>query len=87
MQAAEARDTFGTGAQHQVIGIAENDIGSGILDLIEIHRLDGADGADGHEGGRADRAARHGDFTKARAGVGLLQGELEILGAHLVFPK
>ncbi|MND81057.1 hypothetical protein D3C80_728430 [compost metagenome] len=87
VQATEARDAFSTGTQHQVIGIAEDDIGAGVLDLVEIHRLDRANGADRHEGGSTDRAARHGDFAKARAGVGLLQGELEILGAHLVFPK
>ncbi len=86
VQAAKARDALRRRAQHQMVGIAEDDVGAGLADLVEIHRLDRADGADRHEGRRADRAARHGDFAEARAGVGLLESELKVFG-HLSFRK
>ncbi|KSV69744.1 hypothetical protein N185_27280 [Sinorhizobium sp. GW3] len=72
MQTAEPRDAFGAWAQHQVVGIAENDVGAKILHLVEIHRLDRADGTDGHEGRCADRAARHGHFAATGLAVGLV---------------
>ena len=79
MQTAKAGDTLGAGPQHQVIGIAENDIRPQLAHLIEIHGLDGADSADRHEGGRADDAARHGDFAETRAAARGFQGEGEFV--------
>lgn len=57
VQPAKPGDPFGARAQHQVIGIAQNDIGAQIAHLVEIHRLDRADGTDRHEGRRTDRPA------------------------------
>ena len=79
MQTAQTSNAFRAGPQHQVIGIAENDIGAQLAHLIEIHGLDGADRADRHEGGRADDAARHGDFAEARAAARGFQGEGEFV--------
>ena len=58
VQAAEAGDALGAGAQHQVIGVGEDDVGAGRLHLVEVERLDGGGGADRHEGRRADEPVR-----------------------------
>ncbi|MNT89067.1 hypothetical protein D3C72_2297300 [compost metagenome] len=79
MQAAKPCHALRAGPQHQVIGIAENDIGAELAHLIEIHGLDGADSANRHEGGRADDAARHGNLAKACAATRGFQGEGEFL--------
>ena len=44
-------DAFGARPQHQVIGVAEHDIGAGIAHLAPMHALHGARCADRHEGG------------------------------------
>ena len=54
VQAAERRDPLGAGPQHQVIGVAEDDVGAERRAPGRGHRLDRAGGADRHEGGRAD---------------------------------
>ena len=65
MQATEFGDALGARPQHQVIDIAENDIGTQLAYLLRIHCLDGGGCADRHEGRRADLAARHDDATGA----------------------
>ena len=57
MQAAKPRDALRAWTQHQVIGIAEDDIGTGPLHVLGKNGLNGRRCADGHEGGGADRAA------------------------------
>ncbi len=87
MQAAKAGDALGRRAQHQVIGIAENDVGAGLAHLVEIHRLNSADSADRHEGLGVRISPRGIEIWPRRAlSIGFLQGELEGLG-HLVFPE
>jgi hypothetical protein len=66
VQSAEPRNTLGARTQHQMIGIAEDDVGAKIPHLIEIHGLDRANGSDRHEGRRADRSARRQDLAAAR---------------------
>ncbi len=51
MQAAEAGHPLGTGAQHQMVGVAQHDVGAELADLARIHRLHGGRGPHGHEGG------------------------------------
>ena len=69
VQAAEAGDALGAGAQHQVVGVGEDDVGAGGLHLVEVQRLDGGGGADRHEGGRADPAMRRHHLAAARRAV------------------
>ncbi len=57
MQAAKGRHFFSAGAQHQMIGVAENDVGSGFLHLIEVEAFDGAYGSHRHESRCANVAA------------------------------
>jgi hypothetical protein len=82
VQAAESRDALGARAQHEVIGVAQDDVGSERLDLIGIHRLDSGGGADRHEGGGADHAARHADLARPCRTVGPADREGELVGAH-----
>ncbi len=67
MQATEARDALGAGPQHQVIGIAKNDIRARGLHVFRVHGLHGGGRADGHEGRRADGAV--GGVQRAGAGL------------------
>ena len=69
VQATQCRDPLGAWAQHQVIGVAKQDVGARRRDAFGQHRLDGRGRAHGHEGGRADRAARRLDQPRARAPV------------------
>ena len=73
VQAAELRHLFGAGPQHQVIGIAEDDVGARALHLIEIEALDGADRADRHEGRRADGAMQRVHRAEPRGAIGGVQ--------------
>jgi hypothetical protein len=66
VQPAEPRDALGAGAEHQVVGVAEDHVGPAGADVLRLHRLDGGGGADRHERRRADLAAAHAD----RAGAG-----------------
>ena len=77
MQAAERRDALGAGPQHQMIGVAEHDIGAGRAHVVVVHALDRRLRADRHEGWRAHRAVRRRDFAGARGAVGGDQAEGE----------
>ncbi len=80
VQAAEAGDAFRAGAQHQVIGVGEHDVGAGRLHLVEVQRLDGGGGADRHERRRADDPVRRRHRAAARGTV--LRQELEPKPRH-----
>lgn len=56
MQPAQLFDQSLAGAQGQMIGVGENDLGTRGLHLVRGHRLDGTVGADRHEGRRLDGA-------------------------------
>ena len=77
VQAAEPRDPLGAGAEHEVIGVAEDDVGAGRAHVGRLHRLHRRRGADRHEGRRADLAAPHRDRAGAGAAVRGGDGEGE----------
>lgn len=56
VQTAELGDQGRARTQHQVEGVAEDDLGAQPLEFLRGHRLDRAIGADGHEGGCLDAA-------------------------------
>ncbi len=60
LQAAQRCDPLGAGPQHQMIGVAEHDIGAGIAHLAPMQALHCAGGADRHEGRRAGLITEHG---------------------------
>ena len=77
MQPAERGDAFGAGAEHQVIGIGEQDIGAGRAHVVVVHALDRRLRADRHESRRAHRPVRGRNFAGARGAVGRGQAEGE----------
>jgi hypothetical protein len=58
-----------------MIGIAENDVGTCVLHLIEIEGLDRAGGPDRHEGGGADIAMPGVDQARPGSAIGRQQRE------------
>ncbi len=78
LQAAKRRDALGARPQHQVIGVAEHDVGAGIAHLAPVHALHGAGCADRHEGRCAHHAVRRGQAAGAGRAVGRQQ--LEMVG-------
>jgi hypothetical protein len=82
MQPAKPGHPFGTRPEHQVIGVAQDDIGAQVTDLIHVHCLDCPAGSDRHEGRSPDRTARHRDFATPRLAVGGEKLELESVSGH-----
>ena len=80
VQAAQAVNALGRGAQHQVIGVAQDDAGAGGLDLIDGESLDRGGGADRHEGGGLDFAPRQ--THHAAPGLALSGLHLKLKSAH-----
>jgi len=77
MQPAQTVDPFGSGAQHQMIGIAQQDIRTGRGDAFGHHRLDRGGSAHRHEGRRANIAPRGRDDTGTRRTIAGLKIERE----------
>ncbi len=69
VQAAQLRHPLRAGAQHQVVGIAQDDIGAGIAHGLGRHGLDRRGGPHRHEGGRADLAPAHRNRAGPRLAV------------------
>ena len=69
MKAAKARDALGARPQHQMIGVAQDDVRARRLDVVEEHRLDRRRGAHRHESGRPDRAPWRCDLAEPRAAI------------------
>ena len=79
VQPAEAGDALRARAQHQVIGVGENDVGAGGLHLLGIEGLHGRDRADRHECRRAHDPARRRNLARARVAVRREDAEAEDL--------
>jgi hypothetical protein len=77
VQAAEAFDALGARPQHQVIGVAQQDLGSGGGDRLRLHRLHRRRRADGHEGRRLDGAVGRRDAAAAGGAIGAKEVEGE----------
>jgi hypothetical protein len=80
VQPAQPVDPFCGRAKHQVIGVAQQDIGPGRPDAFGKHGLDGGRRAYGHEGGRANLAARRRYGAAAGLAVSGMQGKGKALG-------
>ena len=70
VQSAERRDPLGARTQHQVVGIAKDDIAACGPDLLGTQTLDGRLGTDRHEGRRAHDAVGGRYLAAARLAVG-----------------
>ncbi len=75
MQAAMPADDVGARPQHEVEGVAEDDLRTGAAHLLRRHRLDRAVGADRHERRRLHAAA--GKFQAAAAGGAVRGGDFK----------
>ena len=69
MQPAQPLHALCRGSQHQVIGVAQQDIGSRGRHLFHRQRLHRPGGTHRHEGRGADIAARGGQHPRARLAV------------------
>ncbi|KIU01498.1 hypothetical protein QU38_01310, partial [Staphylococcus aureus] len=70
VQPTKASDALGAGAQHQVIGVAEDDVGTRGADIGGLHRPDGGGGAGRPGGGRAGLAPLRRGGAKGRPARG-----------------
>jgi len=70
MQPTVRADHLDAGAQHEVEGVAEDDLGPQRAQLLRGHGLDRAIGADRHEGRGLDSAARERHAPAAGGAVG-----------------
>src|SRR5579872_4804003 len=69
VQAAQSRHPFGAWPQHQMISIAEQNVGAERAYFAGVHRLHRSRCSDRHEGWRSNGPARHGDFAAPRRAV------------------
>jgi hypothetical protein len=80
VQAAELRYLLRPGSEHQVVGVAKDDVGPRPLHLIKVQALDRADGADRHEGRGADVAMESVDGAQPGGAVRAVKREAEFSG-------
>jgi hypothetical protein len=76
LQAAECGDPLGARPQHQMIGVAEHDIGAGVARLAPMHAFHGTRGANRHESRCPHHAVRRGQSAGAGVAVGAEQFEM-----------
>jgi hypothetical protein len=80
VKATVGRDRLGAGAEPEVVGVAEHDLGAGARHLLGRERLHRALGADGHEGRRLDDGVRGREGGGARVPVARVDVEREPWG-------
>src|SRR5690606_34727373 len=78
MQPPQYRNAFRARPQHQVIGIAKQDVRACLPNLFGIHGLDGAGRAHRHEGGRVDLAAWRIDAATTGCAIRGEKGEVDL---------
>ena len=69
VQPTQPRHTFRAGPQHQMVGVAQDDVRTRCAHFGRAHRLYRGGGADGHEGRRANFAAHHLNAAGARLAI------------------
>jgi hypothetical protein len=69
MQATKPGHPLRARPQHEVVGVAKDDVGACAAHLIHIHGLDGSAGAYRHESRSAHRAARHHNLASPRFAI------------------
>ncbi len=83
VQVAELGDDVLAGAEHEVIGVGEDDLRAGGGDMIRKNAFDGALRADGHEGGGVEGAVVCCDVGGAGASLGVRGKDVEAQGHGL----
>jgi hypothetical protein len=77
VQAAEPSDQLIARTKVKMVGVAENDLGPCLLEVLEEHPLHGALGTHGHERRSAHDAMRRLELTEPGRAVGFVQRESE----------
>ena len=75
-------DNLGAGAEEQVVGVCEHDLGADLAQLTRLHRFHRRLGAHGHETGRLDLAVRRREARDPRSPVTRLHLEREAPCCH-----
>ena len=78
VEVAKLGDGFFTGAEHEVVSVGENTLGTGGGKMIGGDSLDGALRADRHEGGRIECAVSRGDSSTAGLGGCVLRNQFKL---------
>ena len=84
MQATMQVNDVGTGAQHQVKGVAETDVGAEAFELFRRHSLHSSVGPHRHKRRRFDHAVGKSEATEARGAIGCQELKL---GSHNRSPR
>ena len=77
VQAAEPFDALVARAQVEVVGVAQDDLGADLVQVVGIERLDRGVGADRHEHRRLDVAVRRRQVAQAGARGAVVRGGLQ----------
>lgn len=77
MESSEFFDDFGAGAEPEVVGVSEDDLGVDHVEVIGVEGFDRALGADGHKDWGFDNTVRGSETTAAGLGVGIGGEEFE----------
>ena len=80
VQAAKLADALRARTQHQMIGVAKDDVRASSRHVFGKHGLHRGSRSDRHEGGGADLTARRFNETEARSTVPRLQRERKRCG-------
>ena len=78
LQTTQGRHLLRAGAQHQMVSVAQHNIGAQLAHLVGIHRLHRRRRADRHESRGANSAPRRLNRAVARRAVIVQQGELHL---------
>lgn len=81
VEAAEAADCFGAGAEHEVVSVGEDHFGSGVAEVLWGEAFYGAARAYGHEGRRLDVAVGCGE--RAPTCTGVVIGRFDCEAVHV----
>ena len=85
VQAAETPNQFITGTKVEVIGVAQNDLGAGLLEVFEERPFHRSLRPDRHERRRTHHAVRSDDLAKTRSAVAAEHGEAELIAQDVYY--
>jgi hypothetical protein len=75
METSNHSYALASGTKHQVIGVAEDDLGAGCTDVVRHQAFHGRLRPDRHEGRRLHVSMRRDEFAAARMAVSIEQLE------------
>src|SRR5690554_4441090 len=85
VQSAQLRHPLSTGTEHQVIGVAKDNIGTRCAHILRLHSLYGRCCSNRHESRSADFTALHSDFSRPCLAVSRSDRERKTVGHENLF--